>query len=246
MHCHTGGQALISIPTPPSAIRPALDWEAAMNISSDTFSCTGLKGERAMMAMACERVSPQSLPAVMCLDASGAALFATSEAYRLCDRWNDGLADDMPGLLPEFRLPDAIGNLLDAISLEAGSGTDRQQHIPAGGLRLRHPSMPALTVTVELGGAMPGKEAPYYLLVFATEQEEADTPLASHSPEGRKALAQLTPSERKVALLVTEGLRNGEIAAQLHRSRRTIEYQLNAIYRKLELSCRTQLVRALV
>ncbi len=199
-----------------------------------------------MMAMACERVSPESLPAVMCLDASGAALFATSEAYRLCDRWNDGLADDMPEFSPEFRLPDAIGNLLDAISLEARGGTDRQQHIPAGGLRLRHPSVPALAVTVELGGAMPGKEAPYYLLVFAADPQEADPPPASHSREGRKALDQLTPSERKVALLVTEGLRNGEIAAQLQRSRRTIEYQLNAIYRKLDLSCRTQLVRALV
>jgi DNA-binding CsgD family transcriptional regulator len=199
-----------------------------------------------MIAMSCERVAPQSLPAVMCLDASGAALFATSEAYRLCDRWNDGLSDDVPESPPEFRLPDAIGNLLDAISLEASCGSDPRQHLPAGGLRLRHPSVPELAVTVELGEAMQGKEAPYYLLVFAADQQEADTPPASHSPEGRKALEQLTPRERKVALLVTEGLRNGEIAAQLQRSRRTIEYQLNAIYRKLDLSCRTQLVRALV
>lgn len=198
-----------------------------------------------MMAMACERVSPQSLPAVMCLDASGTALFATSEAYRLCDRWNSGMPDDMPEFSTDFRLPDAIGNLLDAISLEASCGTDRQQHIPAGGLRLRHPSVPALAVTVELGGAMPGKQALYFLLVFAGEQEVVAPP-ESHSLQGRKALGRLTPSERKVALLVAEGLRNGEIAARLHRSRRTIEYQLNAIYRKLDLSCRTQLVRALV
>jgi DNA-binding CsgD family transcriptional regulator len=199
-----------------------------------------------MMAMACERVSLDSLPAVMCLDASGAALFATSEAYRLCDRWNDGLADDVPELSSGFRLPDAIGNLLDAISLEASGSSDRQQHLPAGGLRLRHPSVPALAVTVELGGAMPGKQAPCFLLVFAADSQETDAPQPSHSREGRNALNQLTPSERKVALLVTEGLRNGEIAAQLQRSRRTIEYQLNAIYRKLDLSCRTQLVRALV
>lgn len=198
-----------------------------------------------MTRMSCERVPAQCLPAVMCLDASRAALFATSEAYRLCDRWNLGLTDQLLESEPAFRLPDAIGSLLDAISLEA-NGSESRRDATAGVLRLRHPSMPELAVTVELGETMPGKEAPYYLLVFAADQTQAAGPVASHSAEGRKALEQLTPRERRVALLVTQGLRNGEIAAQLQRSRRTIEYQLNAIYRKLDLSCRTQLVRALI
>lgn len=51
--------------------------------------------------------------------------------------------------------------------------------------------------------------------------------------------------ERRVALLVARGKRNQEVAAELRKSLRTVEFQLNAIYRKLGLSGRTQLARAL-
>jgi DNA-binding NarL/FixJ family response regulator len=64
--------------------------------------------------------------------------------------------------------------------------------------------------------------------------------------DAERTLRQLTPSERRVALLVAAGLRNQDIAERLQRSRRTVEYQLNAIFRKLDLTSRTQLVRALV
>jgi DNA-binding NarL/FixJ family response regulator len=47
-------------------------------------------------------------------------------------------------------------------------------------------------------------------------------------------------------MLVAEGLRNEDIARRLQRSRRTIEFQLNAVYRKLDMHGRTQLVRALL
>src|SRR3546814_7623100 len=59
------------------------------------------------------------------------------------------------------------------------------------------------------------------------------------------ALQRLTPTERRVAQLVAKGLRNDKIAEHLSRSRRTIEFQLNSIYRKLEIGSRTELVRAL-
>ena len=56
------------------------------------------------------------------------------------------------------------------------------------------------------------------------------------------ALQCLTPTERRVAQLVAKGLRNDKIAEHLSRSRRTIEFQLNSIYRKLNISSRTELV----
>ena len=55
----------------------------------------------------------------------------------------------------------------------------------------------------------------------------------------------LSPSERKVAGLVASGLRNDAIAERLCRSRKTIESQISSIFRKLNVSNRTQLARLL-
>lgn len=197
-----------------------------------------------MSAMACERLAPESLPAVMCLDGNGDAVFATPEASRLFDRWNSGLRKMFkPEAARRFRLPEAFEKLLadgqDGIAVNDDAGSTR-------GVRLRHPALPSLAVTVERGKLpMPGTQTLCYLLVFANE-EEIELDDSEDASDRDRALLQLTPCERRVALLVTKGMRNGEIAEHLHRSRRTIEYQLNTIYRKLNLSCRTQLVRALV
>ena len=48
-----------------------------------------------------------------------------------------------------------------------------------------------------------------------------------------------------MALLVAEGLRNHDVAHQLGKSPRTVDFQLNAIYRKLGVTSRTELARLL-
>jgi DNA-binding NarL/FixJ family response regulator len=53
----------------------------------------------------------------------------------------------------------------------------------------------------------------------------------------------LTPTERTVADLVADGLSNRDIAARLFVSRRTVETHVSAIYRKLEVGSRVELVR---
>jgi DNA-binding CsgD family transcriptional regulator len=53
----------------------------------------------------------------------------------------------------------------------------------------------------------------------------------------------LTPGELRVALLVAEGSANKEVAAALFVSRRTVESHLMSVYRKLEISSRSQLAR---
>lgn len=55
--------------------------------------------------------------------------------------------------------------------------------------------------------------------------------------------ASLTPTERDVIRLVSEGLSNKDIAARLFVSPRTIETHLTHVYTKLDLSSRVQLAQ---
>jgi len=56
-------------------------------------------------------------------------------------------------------------------------------------------------------------------------------------------VSQLTPQELQVARLVSQGLANKEVAAQLFLSPRTVEAHLRSVYAKLEITSRTQLAR---
>jgi DNA-binding CsgD family transcriptional regulator len=56
--------------------------------------------------------------------------------------------------------------------------------------------------------------------------------------------ASLTPTERDVVRLVSEGLGNSEIAARLFVSPRTVQSHLTHVYNKLGLTSRVQLVQA--
>ena len=55
--------------------------------------------------------------------------------------------------------------------------------------------------------------------------------------------AALTPTERDVVQLVSEGLANNDIAARLFISPRTVQTHLTHVYTKLGLSSRVQLVQ---
>lgn len=54
---------------------------------------------------------------------------------------------------------------------------------------------------------------------------------------------ELTPQELRIATLVAEGRTNREVAAALFLSAKTVEFHLGAVYRKLGLRSRTELVR---
>ena len=60
-----------------------------------------------------------------------------------------------------------------------------------------------------------------------------------------RGVESLTPTERRVAGLVADGLSNPEVAQTMFVTRATVETHLGAIYRKLDISSRSQLPGAL-
>ena len=77
--------------------------------------------------------------------------------------------------------------------------------------------------------------------------ERAEAELRASGETVRKravpAADQLTPQELQVAGLVTEGLTNKEIAAQLFLSPRTVDYHLRKVFTKLGIASRSELIR---
>ena len=175
------------------------------------------------------------LPAVL-VDGDLVPGWMSLEASRLCRRWSgDAEADG--------RLPRAIETPLRQWR-ESGAVLPQAPGNRTT-LTLQHPQRPDLRLRLEISSA-PGHSArsAQHLLILAADGP-AMAAVDTTSPRVLPLLKSLSPSERKVAALVAAGLRNGDIAQQLCRSRKTIESQVSSIFRKLDVANRTQLARLL-
>lgn len=175
---------------------------------------------------------------VLFVDGDDRLLFATAEAEKQCARWNRGLRDPAAR---QLELPQNVSRLFGQ------AAASRTLLLPgkSGAVQLRHPALNGLSARIEPSRHFPDMQLrPCYVVTFVDAPQPEQQP-AEPSQSALEVLQQLSPSERRVAQLVAKGLRNDEIAEHLCRSRRTIEFQLNSIYRKLGIGSRTQLVRAL-
>lgn len=181
------------------------------------------------------------------VEADGHVAFATPHACELCAIWNYGVKVGRSLKAHQsFKLPREIVNALEHISAHSHAlDSDRIPSTQAG-LRLAHPDIPELFAKIDPAQTIKGPWGrPGFWVTFAMNRGVAGMD-ANLRPEATALLQLLSPSERQVALSVTRGLRNQEIARQLSKSLRTVEFQLNMIYRKVGLTNRTQLMRALL
>ena len=149
-------------------------------------------------------------------------------AQQLCAGWLDDTGK-------RLRFPDSVASALRGWLRQANQVGDAE--LPRDTLDL-----PAAHLRIGLQGRLQADGLhPMYLLRLTPLQSVAvATPVVT-----RPMWSRLSPTETRVAELVLDGMRNDEIANHLRRSRKTIESQISAIYRKLDVGHRAQLVRLL-
>lgn len=174
--------------------------------------------------------------AALLVDGNLVPSYMSREAKRICRRWSTDTERD--GCLPRaIELP--LRRWMEDAAGTAAAAGQRATFTVA------HPQRPTQSLRVEISSA-PGNSFRHaqHLLILAADGEGDDAGDAA-AARSLPLLTCLSPSERKVAGLVASGLRNDAIAERLCRSRKTIESQISSIFRKLNVSNRTQLARLL-
>lgn len=178
---------------------------------------------------------------VLFLDSNLQPVYASREGYATCAKWNFG--DHAARRLDprrSFRVPAALAAACRRLAAESDAGRARPRQI-----RVAHPTNTGLVAQVRSDAPHGSRwTRPVYRITFLVETSIDGVPLSSH-PRSAVQLQRLTPHERRVALLVTEGCNNRIIADRLGKSPRTVECQLTEVYRKLGVKNRVQLTRAL-
>lgn len=194
-----------------------------------------LHQERRRQEIMQEFMSNLPLPVVV-LDENLTVTFSTQEGYEVCSLWNNGASHARLFKARScFRVPRVV--VAACRSLQAGGRGESA----APAVQLAHPELPGLQAHVALRKR---QLSPWtssdFIVTFSRQSVRGDA-----RPGALETLRALTAGERRVALLVAEGQRNQEIAIRLGKSIRTVEFQLNAIYKKLGLRSRSELTRLL-
>ncbi len=177
--------------------------------------------------------------ALMLVGTDGSVMFSNASARTRCERWNESLSNQA------MRLQNRLRRLIEDAPVPP-SNEPVQRLVYS----IPHPNVASLSIRVGIDRQSPGLRTPpcYVIeLLDAGEGGHADAePGTAPVAERQTATLQLlAPRERRVAMMVADGMRNEQIAQKICRSRRTIECQVASIYRRLGISNRVQLSRLL-
>lgn len=230
----------LRLPTSCAALRPA---EQTRLTELYVLLESGLQRIRVLEPLrtrqrACEALLEQMPTAAMVIDTHARPLHLTRQARGLC-LLGGAQGTQPPRLLPVFE--QALARWISRSRWRA-LPTDAAQ--PADELRVSDPMLGTLRLQIT---PRPATERPAAFLVTVLDTPDSPPATIGSTPHPQDAaLQRLSPSERRVAMLVAQGLRNAEIAQRLCRSHKTIETQVSAVFRKLDLVNRSQLVRMMV
>lgn len=169
----------------------------------------------------------------------GAALLLAIEAYEPDVAVTDLVMGGMDGFaaLAEIRQRNLPVRVLVLTALADGESLQRAIDLEADGIVLKT-EPPRQTVEairqVAAGQVVYPRAVHNWLLRRASRQQPPRSP--SHSDD-------LSEREQEILALIAQGKPNQEIATELHLSENTIKYYLKNIYRKLQITNRTEAAR---
>ena len=172
-------------------------------------------------------------------------LWHNGEAAYACAVWNHG-ERRAAALNPRraFRVPAALARTCEAMrsAWEAAGGPRRESAQGPRVLSVDELGLHAQVVVRALGVNSLLRPAFQIQLDYRRPRGDRNRPL---SPGLVALLARLSTREREVAMRVREGLRTGEIAAELGRSPHTIKVQISSIFAKLGVASRSRVAMLL-
>lgn len=169
------------------------------------------------------------------------------EARRVCSDWADstgGARIMKKSILPE--IPKRIASACRELQSSSCWTTQGRERFDSGFMTVRHEARADLSAQIEVIDV--GRESawPYFLVrLYERDAQTSENEMASTESRRMTLLSCLSACERDVALRVFDGLPNRDIARQLCKSESTVKMQLHSIFRKLQVTNRTQLATLL-
>ena len=173
-------------------------------------------------------VSMLPLPTIL-VDWGLAPLYHNAAARLAAARWN-GIDPHLKLTIRELKMPADLLAVLEEMRAKgiACSPTLRERTVA-------HPSLPGFKARLSARALRsPHLGRPSFVIRFENTGASQDGKLVT--------LTRLSPRERELALMVSEGKSNQEIADALGRQLNTVKSELHSVFRKLEIPSRARLM----
>ncbi|MEJ0037958.1 MAG: helix-turn-helix transcriptional regulator [Gammaproteobacteria bacterium] len=174
-------------------------------------------------------------------------VLVNDEGYQQALLWNHGQDSSQRDPRGDFQVPLALRKVCERFRQlwldELVPGQTPRQVLEERLHHARQPQLRAIVSTQHVRSVSPYR--PIFLIRFVAGLSSAPLQVVPTDAQ-LEVLSQLSPAERRVTMLVMQGLSNQEIAHALHREVSTIKDHLSRVYDKLGLKRRTQLTRLLV